>query len=220
MKSIGDSLGGNNAPAGLSLDGGRQSPGALVLHAASGGLKRLRSRGNLEQASASSSLRDSNSIYGATDEGDENAGADGAVDVDGGRATKACKGCMRVYGKSRCFFSPTEFVQWGFPNGRGKYCADCYSTWRTCMRHSHPLGMLEPWITMSEENTEKWTLFLIGSIMLRFENIQPRLAIVTTRCESIKFSCRLLCVPLKRPVSLFPWRISSVGNSSRRSVAK
>ena len=95
VKSMGDSLGGDNAPAGLRLGGGSQSAGALALHAASGGLKRLRSRGNLEQASASTSVRDSNSIHGATDDGDENAGADGAVDVDGGRANTSRTGASR-----------------------------------------------------------------------------------------------------------------------------
>ena len=127
---------------------------AIVAHAASGAPRRLRSRVNLDQASTSASLRSSSSNHAATEDGDEAAGADGGVDVDGGRSHKSCKGCKRVYGKSRNFFAPTEFVQWGFSNGRGNYCADCYITWRTCMSHSHPLGVLESWIYIAEENTE------------------------------------------------------------------
>ena len=193
-------MGCESGLAALPLGECGETAVAIVAHAASGAPRRLRSRVNLDQASTSASLRSSSSNHAATEDGDEAAGADGGVDVDGGRAHKSCKGCKRVYGKSRNFFAPTEFVQWGFSNGRGNYCAGCYITWRTCMSHSHPLGMLESWIYMSEENTEKWTLFLVASIMLRFEDTQPRLANVTTRCESIKFIFRLLCLPLRPSV--------------------
>ena len=135
---------------------------------------------------------------------------------------KICAGCLRILGISLCFFDHTKTVAWPYKNGDGIWCNDCFVNWRTCFSQSQPLSLLKQWITSNARNKEVWTLHLLASLMIRYEDKvqQIRLSLVEARIPSIKFLCRLLNVPLCPHVVVRFADLSSSCWSSRRADVK
>ena len=135
---------------------------------------------------------------------------------------KICAGCLRIFAVSLCFFDITKTVAWPYKNGDGAWCNDCFVNWRTCFSQSQPLSLLKQWITSNAHNKEVWTLHLLASLMIRYEDKvqQIRVAHVEARIPSIKFLCRLLNVPLCPHVVVRFADLTSSCWSSRRAEVK
>ena len=57
-----------------------------------------------------------------------------------------CLGCGRLRDLSADFRNPDEKVAWAYPDGRGQWCQDCHTVFRTCYQHQHTLRLLERWL--------------------------------------------------------------------------
>ena len=51
-----------------------------------------------------------------------------------------CEGCARVHGISPDFLVVGETCVWAHPNGKGMWCRECHTTWRTNFQHLHALA--------------------------------------------------------------------------------
>ncbi len=61
-------------------------------------------------------------------------------------AKAGCHGCGRLRDGGMCFRDPSQPVVWAYPDGRGHWCADCHTTWRTMFSSSHTIALFATWI--------------------------------------------------------------------------
>ena len=59
---------------------------------------------------------------------------------------KVCGGCKRQCGVSPCFYNDGETVPWAYPDGRGNWCKDCYSVYRTWFQKVAGLMTFQAWL--------------------------------------------------------------------------
>ena len=105
-----------------------------------------------------------------------------------GQSQKECDGCGRRYGVSRSYFEPEETVQWQLPGGRGKWCSDCFTVWRTYFKEETPLSVFRPWLDRERENTTIWRLALVSWACLRNEGMTSiRKPMIAARLASLRF---------------------------------
>lgn len=90
-----------------------------------------------------------------------------------GDEQRACYGCARVYGVSRCWFTGQP-VQWGAAQGRGHWCRECQTCWRTCFSESHTMVFFAKWLRQPLSygaNFALWEAHLLAFLSLRKEGI-------------------------------------------------
>ena len=101
---------------------------------------------------------------------------------------KICSGCDREFQKDKCFLEPHAFVKWQLPDGRGCWCADCFSVWRTSFQQDHPLAIFGKWIRLSTDNEEEWKITMLATLSLKFEGAsQIRKPMVATRIQVLRW---------------------------------
>ena len=82
------------------------------------------------------------------------AAAAGAVD--------GCLGCGRLR-CAKCFRDPAATIIWGYPDGRGGWCQDCHSLWRTSFSQTHTLSLFASWL-LNAENLATYHWFLMAFV--------------------------------------------------------
>lgn len=107
-----------------------------------------------------------------------------------------CLGCKRVYLSNTCWFEVGAEVGWAFPKGRGAWCRECHSCWRTCFSHEHSLQLFGPWIRTATNNL-KFQIHLMAHLSLVKEGIMKvNLQMVADRITVTKYILGLLGMPL------------------------
>ena len=107
---------------------------------------------------------------GVDDEGEE-LGLSSVVKVEeeAGEKIQTCNGCARIKGSSVCFVNMDESVQWpSGSGGRGLWCRDCHTTWRTYFSATHTLLLFSKWIRV-ESNFKDFEAALVAYLSLRAE---------------------------------------------------
>jgi hypothetical protein len=88
--------------------------------------------------------------------------------------SQTCNGCARIKGSSVCFVNMDEFVQWpSGSSGRGLWCRDCHTTWRTYFSATHTLLFFSKWIRV-ERNFKDFEAALVAYLSIRAEGGQDR----------------------------------------------
>ena len=130
------------------------------------------------------------------DSGAGAAGSPGLQEVkngEGDNACKACYGCGREPG-SPDWFVPGEALKWA-AMGKGHYCKDCHTLWRTLYASSLNLVHFGVWLKEATNQTT-FNLEVIAYCSLVFEGVDCiRAARILERCNMIKFVFKLLGVP-------------------------
>ena len=130
------------------------------------------------------------------DSGAGAAGSPGLQEVkngEGDNACKACYGCGREPG-SPDWFVPGEALKWA-AMGKGHYCKDCHTLWRTLYASSLNLCHFGVWLKEATNQTT-FNLEVIAYCSLVFEGVDCiRAARILERCNMIKFVFKLLGVP-------------------------
>ena len=107
-----------------------------------------------------------------------------------------CLACKRVYLSNACWLEAGAAVQWAFPKGRGAWCRECHSCWRTSFSHEHSLILFGPWIRTATNNL-RFQMHLLAHLSLVKEGIMKiTLPMVSVRISSIKYTLGLLGMPL------------------------
>ena len=75
---------------------------------------------------------------------------------------KSCPGCRRVLGESPDYVALGEVVVWALPNGRGAWCQNCHTLWRTCFRDRQALTWFAGWLTDDPAHREEWDWHLLA----------------------------------------------------------
>ena len=96
------------------------------------------------------------------------------VEEEVGEKIQTCNGCARIKGSSVCFVNMDELVQWPpGSGGRGLWCRDCHTTWRTHFSATHTLLLFSKWIRV-ESNFRDFDAALVAYLSLRAEGGQDR----------------------------------------------
>ena len=96
------------------------------------------------------------------------------VEEEVGEKIQTCNGCARIKGSSVCFVNMDELVQWPpGSGGRGLWCRDCHTTWRTHFSATHTLLLFSKWIRV-ESNFRDFEAALVAYLSLRAEGGQDR----------------------------------------------
>eukprot|EP00959_Pyramimonas_sp_CCMP1952_P450133 9425321-Pyramimonas_sp.AAC.1 len=139
-------------------------------------------------------------------------------DLSCGGSASACKekdpclGCKRVFGVSRCYFNPAEPVPWGLPAGRGAWCKDCHTCWRTVYREEYTLPVFGDWMTRHRDSWEKSSLAYLS---LKFEKYDKITAgMVKDRVRVLNFVSNLIGVPLT------PFVVISLKDAAAKAAAR
>ena len=107
-----------------------------------------------------------------------------------------CCGCGRDRATGKAFVDPEAALDWAYPDGRGSWCHDCFSTWRTGYAQEHTLRLFEKWLLLPE-NLADFHVHLLVFLSLGFENcLQVRPAQLQGRVSLLRFIATLLGVPL------------------------
>ena len=129
--------------------------------------------------------------------------AEGAEDVE--RLSPSCFGCGRLRDTSPDFRNPVEKVVWLYPDGRGSWCQDCHTVFRTSYQHQHTLRLFERWLRQ-EANLMDFQLHLFAyvtlSVFLRDGGIIRRQD-VTDRVDLLHVFASFLGIPLQPSVMTF-----------------
>ena len=129
--------------------------------------------------------------------------AEGAEDVE--RLSPSCFGCGRLRDTSPDFRNPVEKVVWLYPDGRGCWCQDCHTVFRTSYQHQHTLRLFERWLRQ-EANLLDFQLHLFAyvtlSVFLRDGGIIRRQD-VTDRVDLLHVFASFLGIPLQPSVMTF-----------------
>ena len=133
---------------------------------------------------------------GVDDEGEE-LGLSSVVKVEeeAGEKIQTCNGCARIKGSSVCFVNMDESVQWpSGSGGRGLWCRDCHTTWRTYFSATHTLLLFSKWVRV-ESNFKDFEAALVAYLSLRAEGGQDRritLAMIAERLKMLQWLSGLL----------------------------
>ena len=80
-----------------------------------------------------------------------------------------CGGCHRQYGVSPCYVDRTAIVEWGQGGGRGGWCNDCYSLFRTWFLENHDLTYFLEWLDADRKHREEFQEVFLAFISLKAE---------------------------------------------------
>ena len=76
----------------------------------------------------------------------------GASPDDADAPPVPCEGCSRIRGVSPDFLVVGETCAWARPDGKGCWCRECHTTWRTNFQHLHALAFFPTWLRQKPEN--------------------------------------------------------------------
>ena len=85
-------------------------------------------------------------------------------------APSTCEGCSRIRGVSPDFIVVGETVAWAHGNGRGCWCRDCHTTWRTNFHHEHGLAYFPTWLNADVANRVIFEKCLLAFVSLTWED--------------------------------------------------
>lgn len=106
-----------------------------------------------------------------------------------------CLGCGRGKRSGRDFADPGRPVTWAFTDGRGQWCRECHTTWRTAFSGSHTLSLFGAWIRVPE-NLRTFHTYLLAYITLAQEDKKHITAgMIVERTLAISFALKLLGIP-------------------------
>ena len=119
-------------------------------------------------------------------------------------AKDPCLGCQRTFMSDMSWFVEHGPTQWAFPKGRGAWCRDCHTCWRTCYSHEHSLHLFGAWLRF-RANYRKWQCTLVAFLSLvREEHAKITLQMVVEREQTIEFLSGLLGFNFSRPSVVVP----------------
>ena len=114
------------------------------------------------------------------------------------KAKKPCPGCARRYGIDFCFYTLAIILRWAFPEGRGQFCSDCHTVWRTIYSSTIGLTFFVKWLE-DEVNFDTWRQQLSAFCSFRKEGVRPiTVGLIADRVESYKFMSRFLGTPIQQ----------------------
>jgi hypothetical protein len=110
----------------------------------------------------------------------------------------SCSGCGRIRNTSPAFLGDSGPCEWAYPDGRGMWCQDCHTVWRTCFQSQHPLRMFERWLRIPE-NLQAFHEHLLAYLTLLTDSVtlQVRRQDVTDRVDLVRRLSQLLGFPLE-----------------------
>lgn len=115
---------------------------------------------------------------------------------DDGPSELGCRGCGRFLSTSRDFFDLGGPTMWGSSTGRGRWCRECHSLWRSVYQGPHPLPFMKDFLEEAP-NRRTWGLHLLSSLTLAKEGGQRITAqMVQQRSETLQWVFRLAGVPV------------------------
>lgn len=122
---------------------------------------------------------------------------EGAVACD-----PACLGCGRGKRSGVDFLDGSRPVAWAFPDGRGHWCKDCHSTWRTAFSGSHTLPLFGAWLRVPD-NLRAFQAHVLAYVTLMHEDKKHITAgMIAERTSTISLTLRLLGIPMEPCVML------------------
>ena len=108
----------------------------------------------------------------------------------------ACSGCGRVRGIGKCFREEGRLVEWAYPDGRGIWCQDCFTVWRTSYQNVHTQRSFEKWIS-DPANLATFLVTLFAYVSLLVEGAtRITAALISERVALLQWVSRMLGVPL------------------------
>ena len=184
--------------------------------------KRRRTGGRFSAGSSKESLCHGVADVVANDEeldGSEAAPAAGDGDT-AASSDKNCIGCGRIYGVSPCHVVPGETVKWGLPNGRGGWCKDCHSVWRTVFQNRGYLGDLEDWLKHDPVKRAEFHLCRLAYLSLAFEGDSSNIRHhhIEARLHLLRWMSHVCCLCLESHV-VVPFEEAAAGDSAWRRFA-
>lgn len=203
---------GAESQAGSGDIGSRASCAAGSAAAAPPAKKLRRIRGGL-LSMASRSFENLGALVAAPSEGADDAnleGAEGEADMNA-----VCFGCGRSHASGRDWLAEDAPLMWCTTSGRGCWCKQCHTCWRTVFSSSHPLALFSKWISATPENAATWERNLIAYLSLSYEGSVGRITadMVTTRAGVLSWVMQMLGYSL-RPCMVVP--LTDVNQQSQR----
>ena len=115
--------------------------------------------------------------------------------------SKLCLGCFRDQLKGRCWHEPSTSVRWAFANGRGYWCADCHSAWRTSFSQTQSLALFGKFLAIGTNREDQWEPVLLAYHTLVFESHGRVTAqMITDRVRLLTWLFGFVGLPLKPSV--------------------
>lgn len=115
----------------------------------------------------------------------------GSVAPDGSFEAKRCLGCFRSSAHGRCYLSASDKREWA-SHGRGLWCRDCYTCWRTTYSTDHSLLVFQQWLTDPIHRAE-FELSLLSFLSLLREGAgRITMSMVMERSRSLSFMLSVL----------------------------
>ena len=93
----------------------------------------------------------------------------GASPKDKADTPQPCEGCGRIRGASPDFLVIGEGCVWAHANGRGCWCRDCHTAWRTNFQHLHALAYFHTWLQEDVANRKEFEETLLAHLSLQWE---------------------------------------------------
>lgn len=113
---------------------------------------------------------------------------------DAADINKSCFGCKRNKETGKSFMNPEEGVAW-LSGGRGNWCLDCHSLWRTHYSSDYTLPQLQQWLKVGQNQWE-FDLALLAHLSLILEGAgRITQGKVIERKRVFKFLLRALGIP-------------------------
>ena len=127
----------------------------------------------------------------------ESPGSGASSSGKSNKASEPCKHCQRIAGISRDFLEKSKYVKWSTTTGRGWWCMDCYTVYRTVFDNEVALVRMPTWLN-DQANRLKFSLCLVGYLALKKRAPGSRItqAAILQQVESFQFLSRMLCIPL------------------------
>ena len=114
---------------------------------------------------------------------------------------KECHGCGRSRDSGKDWLRAGQSLAWGWPDGRGNYCKDCHTTWRTVYSSEHALATFGAWLKQPE-NRIPWWMHLIAYLTLKQDSIsagggdaQIRASHICERAKVLRMFLNMLGIP-------------------------
>ena len=120
--------------------------------------------------------------------------------TDKKKTPQCCPGCLRLAGISPCYINPCVTVTWAFSDNRGKFCKDCYTTWRSLHSGQLSLTQFAAWLG-DHSNRMSFVLELVAFLSL-FKDGASRItsSMIIERVTGFRFFAQMFGVPLEPSV--------------------
>ena len=88
-----------------------------------------------------------------------------------GGSEPQCYGCRRIRGVSPCFLKAGEHCIWAEKSGRGNWCRDCHTTWRTNYMETQALAYFGAFLDRDPVNRREFEEALLATLSLSAQQI-------------------------------------------------